>query len=123
MKVHLGCFSPHSLIAIDQDRSIQVAELRKGDQVFSFSEERNRMEVDQVTSIHRTMLTNYLQIILDDQTKIECTPNHKFYSNGAWKSFSPEQSQRLKVGDSLTKSDLSAAKIVSITHINSPQPL
>lgn len=47
------------------------------------------------------MINCFLRVFLSDGRVIECTPNHKFRSNGRWMAFSKEEKgePRLREGD------------------------
>jgi hypothetical protein len=61
------------------------------------------------------MIHCFLKVVFSDGRVIECTPNHKFRSNGRWKAFSKEEDEpRLREGDRLLKEDLSTVEIISI---------
>jgi hypothetical protein len=64
MIVKLGCFSPSSLITVEGGKSVKVDELKRGDSVLSFNEKTKLMEIDEITSVHKTMLSSYLVISL-----------------------------------------------------------
>lgn len=72
-----------------------------------------------MVGVHKSMINLFLRVVLSDGRVIECTPNHKFRSNGRWMAFSKEKDEpRLREGDRILKGDLSTVKIVSIERAN-----
>jgi hypothetical protein len=47
-----------------------VDELERGDCVMSLNEKYWQMETDEIISVHRTMLSSYLIVTLEDNSKI-----------------------------------------------------
>lgn len=96
----------------------RIDELKADDEVYSYNEANGELELDRVTFVHTSQLSECIAIRLDDGNIIETTPNHLFLcsDNIFRKVDEPNDSeQRLKEGTSLKLFNHQTELVVSIT--------
>ena len=79
-----SCFSGDTLIQTSKGHK-RIKDIKKGELVLSFDENRKKLVFNKVLERFKYKVTQSLiNLKLKNGTKIECTPNHKFYSEGQW---------------------------------------
>lgn len=121
-----GCFRGDSPILLPEGKYRQICEVKVGDAIESISERTGQLETDVVTSIHSTIVKQYIKIHLSDSSVVECTPNHLFMcSDGVWRRYETERDEeRLRVGMSLRTPTKETLEVVRVTQerLKYPEP-
>lgn len=79
-----GCFTGDTKIRLVDGRSLSINELLleqqyKDNYVYTFNEEKKRIEPKRIKKVFQTKLTkNLLEVTLDNGQKVLCTPEHRF---------------------------------------------
>ncbi|HOW35447.1 MAG TPA: Hint domain-containing protein [Candidatus Omnitrophota bacterium] len=107
-----GCFLPNTQITMADGSKKPIQEIAVGDKVLSFDEKSKQLVPGTVSLvfIHQQDTDEFL--IINDNVFV--TKIHAFYTNGEWAPIG-----KMKVGDFITKSDLTATPIKDIKQIKS----
>ena len=79
------CFPEDVLIETPQGKK-QISDIKKGDMVYSFNPLNSEFQIKPVDMLFcRNYEGELIEIMLEDNSIIKCTPNHKFYTtNRGW---------------------------------------
>lgn len=78
------CFLPNSLVRL-KDEIKEISNIKFGDYVYTVNENTREVEYKQVSQLHkRDYCGQIISIELENGKTINCTPNHKLYTERGW---------------------------------------
>jgi hypothetical protein len=80
-----SCFAPDTLVCTERG-FIPISEVQAGDQVLTFDEDANFMQVNRCKEVFK--FDNHkrtVEVALQDGSTFRATEDHKFYFEGGWK--------------------------------------
>lgn len=85
VKLH-GCFEKNTLITLANGEEVPISDINIGDIVLSYDLEKNNYVEKEVYHIENDVSNKkWIKLSFDDDTIIECTEDHKFYTkNRGW---------------------------------------
>lgn len=90
------CFVPETKILTERGE-IKIEEIKVGEKIYSFNEETQALEVDNVSEVmERLVDEDIFEIELEDGTVLLVTKEHPFFVEGGW-----VEANELEIGMSL----------------------
>jgi hypothetical protein len=85
VKLH-GCFSENTLVTLANGEQIEISKININDQVLSFDINSNKYVINKVLNTFKKDINiKWLKLYFDNDTFIECTEKHLFYTkNRGW---------------------------------------
>lgn len=85
VKLH-GCFDKETLVTLANGEEVPICDIKIGDYILSYDIERNDfIEKEVVHTENGESDKVWVKLIFDDNSFIECTEDHKFYTkNRGW---------------------------------------
>lgn len=78
LKNKQGCFRGNTCILVAGNQLKRIDELKVDDEVYSYNEDKGELELDRISFVHISQLSECISIQLNDGTVIETTSNHLF---------------------------------------------
>lgn len=97
-KLH-GCLRKGTLILLKNRQKRPIEKIKKGDVVVVFDEDKKKFKTSIVENLiiqESDLRLSWMEIVLDNTTRIICTVNHLFLTDRGWVS-----AENLKLSDIL----------------------
>ena len=79
------CIEESQLILMSDYQTKKISEIKIGDNIFSYSEDKKLFETDVVIDVFDQGIKECFEYEFDDGKKLICTPDHKILTDNGWK--------------------------------------
>ena len=108
------CFPAGTLINMSDESLRSIEELKAGDKVLSYNLETKQIEEDEIVKCANRPEQYIFDVILEDNSVIHVTGNHKFYVSEDGENYSYHMLTDIKEGNYLFNKENSPVKILEI---------
>jgi len=114
-----GCFVGESLISLSNGDQKPIRSMVENEEIMTYNIKSGQKESRKIKFIVKSNAETLCQIILENNKRIFCTPNHSFYvqKEDNWKAVSPHPDRHhkpLTIGDELSNEHQGSLKIKNI---------